>query len=160
MAASRDVSFAMVANEVGYRALHQPPFRPLAPKPGWRASMTAIDRCGSISKRWCAVHNPVKPAPTIATSHDNSLGRQSKFQTSCPFRQRESGHCAKVSFTKVRLDQVAQLGVVNQTNCSERSGNANNTRCRWRLNFFHTDWVNDYHVVNLAQRFASKNLKS
>ena len=160
MAASRDVSFAMVANEVGYRALHQPPFRPLAPKPGWRASMIAIDRCGSISKRWCAVHNPVKPAPTIATSHDNPLGRQSKFQTSCPFRQRESGHCAKVSFTKVRLDQVAQLGVVNQTNCSERSGNANNTRGNWKLNLFQSDWVNDYHVVNLAQRFASKNLKS
>ena len=160
MAASRDVSFAMVANEVGYSALHQPPFLPLAPNPGWRASMIAIERCGSISKRWCAVHNPVKPAPTIATSHDNSFGRLAKFQLSCPFRQRESGHCAKVSFTNVRLDQVAQLGVVNQTNCSERGSNANNTRGSWRLNLFHGDWVDDCHIVNLAERFASKNLKS
>jgi hypothetical protein len=49
-------------------ASQKPPLRPLAPNPTKAASTTTMRRVGSVSASRIAVHRPVNPAPTIATS--------------------------------------------------------------------------------------------
>ena len=49
-------------------AWQNPPFRPLAPNPTVSCSRTTTRSDGSVSVRAIAVHSPVNPAPTIATS--------------------------------------------------------------------------------------------
>ena len=59
---------ASAASDVANSAEHQPPLRPDAPKPATSRSTTAMRRDGSASASECAVHRPVKPAPTMHTS--------------------------------------------------------------------------------------------
>ena len=59
---------------VASSAEHQPPLRPLAPNPTSSRSSTATRNAGSRSTSDSAVHSPVKPAPTIATSTSRSPG--------------------------------------------------------------------------------------
>ncbi len=49
-------------------AWQNPPFRPLAPNPTVSCSRTVTRSEGSVSVSARAVHNPVNPAPTTATS--------------------------------------------------------------------------------------------
>ncbi len=49
-------------------ASQNPPFRPLAPKATVSASRTATRSVGSVSVSATAVHSPVNPPPTMATS--------------------------------------------------------------------------------------------
>ena len=49
-------------------ASQKPPLRPLAPKATVSASSTATRSAGSVSVSAIAVHSPVNPPPTIATS--------------------------------------------------------------------------------------------
>ena len=49
-------------------ASQKPPFRPLAPNATVSASRTTTRSAGSVSVSAIAVHRPVNPAPTIATS--------------------------------------------------------------------------------------------
>ena len=66
------VAAASRAGSVASRAEHQPPLRPLAPKPtSWRSS-TAMRSVGSARASEHAVHSPVKPPPTMATSTSRS----------------------------------------------------------------------------------------
>ena len=63
---------ASAASEVAKRAEHQPPLRPEAPKPATSRSSTAMRSEGSAWASACAVHKPVKPAPTMQTSTSRS----------------------------------------------------------------------------------------
>ncbi len=49
-------------------AAQNPPLRPLAPQPTRSASRITTRRDGSVSSSRIAVHSPVNPPPTIATS--------------------------------------------------------------------------------------------
>ena len=60
-----------------------PPFLPLAPDPQRPASINAIERCGARSFRASAVHSPVKPPPTIATS--TAIRPESGAESGRPF---------------------------------------------------------------------------
>ena len=87
-AASRVLPFARRRNEVGKSAEQNPPLRPEAPKPATSCSTIAIRVLGASSVSQYAVHRPVYPAPTIATSttvspSSPSRGRQSSPQVSC-----------------------------------------------------------------------------
>ena len=57
-----------VGQAVGQAGLAETAVAPLAPNAIGPASRTATRRDGSVSVRAIAVHRPVKPAPTIATS--------------------------------------------------------------------------------------------
>ena len=71
-AAARPYAAAYPARLVASSAEHQPPLRPLAPNPmSWRSS-TAMRSAGSPVASASAVHRPVNPPPTIATSTSTS----------------------------------------------------------------------------------------
>jgi hypothetical protein len=73
-AAARPCARSSEAAERGNSALTHPPFRPDAPKPAISFSSAAMLKLGSRSSRYHAVHRPVRPPPTMATSTSRSPG--------------------------------------------------------------------------------------
>ncbi len=72
LAAARPHRRSSRSHVTGKRSLHQPPLRPLAPKPAISRSRSRTFSAGSWRSRAYAVHRPVKPAPTMATSTSRS----------------------------------------------------------------------------------------
>ena len=83
-AASTPSSRAMRASWAAKRADAHPPLRPEAPKPQTSASMMTIRSVGLTSRSERAVHRPVNPPPTMATSTSRSPDSEGRCGTSVP----------------------------------------------------------------------------
>ena len=75
-------------------ASQKPPFRPLAPKATVSASRTTTRSAGSVSVRAIAVHRPVNPPPTIATSASSVRRRERRIGAARPATRRASSSTA------------------------------------------------------------------
>src|SRR5690606_18487039 len=97
---------------IGSRAEHQPPLRPLAPKPIVSRSTTATRSEGSAARRYQADQRPVSPPPTMATSTSTSPPSGTPVARSAAGRESDQRDRPGAWFTALRyVDPPARLGL-------------------------------------------------